>query len=216
MPNSLYTWSHFILLQRYYTDVVVIIVFTPQVRECRPGELSHSHWGCTAINHTCLSRMQGCPPYSACPAPYCLWLLSSVQGRWRSWRPCGSRGSATTRRTRWWAASWTSTTWRACSTCWRPPWPSASSPSSGNTSSTGSCASASRACAPTGRDCSSPSAGSVPLAATSLCSRQVQKSTGLPETQGFLTPGWGVVSPHPPLTHQPFLDLSEGHHFLCS
>lgn len=121
--------------------------------------------------------------------PHCLWLLCSVQVRWRSWRHCGLPASATTRRMRWWVASWTSITWRACSTCWLQPWPSASSPSSGSTSSTGSCASASQACALTGPGCSSPSAGSVLQEAPFWFLRQVQ-NTGQFRESGTCAHWW--------------------------
>ena len=64
-------------------------------------------------------------------------LFSFLQETPSAWRRCGCRESARTRRTRWWAASWTSTTWRASSTCcwWR--WASACWCSPGNTCFTG-------------------------------------------------------------------------------
>lgn len=99
-----------------------------------------------SLSHVFLSFPQhpSRPPLCSSPLPsLCLFSFSPCpQGRWRSWKLCGSRASATTRRTRLWAASWTSTTWRASSTCWARPWLSASSPSSANTFSIGSSATA--------------------------------------------------------------------------
>ena len=63
--------------------------------------------------------------------------LSSLQGTPSAWRQCGYRASARTRRMKWWAASWTSTTWRASSTCCWWPWASACWSLPGNTCSTG-------------------------------------------------------------------------------
>lgn len=144
------------------------------------------------------------PHQDRCSGLHWLLVFCSVQVRWRNWRHCGLQASATMRRMRWWAASWTLITWRACSTCWLRLWPSASSPSSGSISSTGSCASASPACALTDQGYSSLSAGSVPQAAPSWYNSQVCNNTEVSENQAHTVYSWDI-----------FISTKSSTYYLC-
>lgn len=184
------------------------------------AELSPPLRLCSSKSHLSAPSAAVCPsPAGTGPGSYRLWLLSSVQGRaseletlWLTWDHTIEKNEVR-------AASWTSTTWQACSTCcWQRHGAQPHHLHLGASSSTGSCASAqpSWASAPTGRACSSPLAGSVSLTASSpSAAGRSRKSTG--GSQSALgDPGQGVggLNTLPSLTN--LLDVRKGHWILCS